>query len=233
MEKMVTFSAQGSAGLGQPAPVVEVPEEGTALENASLAGQEGTPATGLTADQIRKIVQEETEKALDSVSRRSQSQIAKAENRIKQLVNAQLATLKDANINVTPQQAQDIEQTIRAKINGQPEPTETPAAQPGEEGTPDADTDDPVSLAGFALMESLGVDLKMDDPEAALLDQSSSSAYLKSLSKALLAKQARLSTPPEARTPAGGGALSGKPRHAGLSGTDTLAMGFAEALNGR
>ena len=74
------------------------------------------------------------------------------------------------------------------------------------------------------------MDLETTDPEAAMVDKSSREAFLRSIYKALAAKQARLSTDPAARMPAGGGQPSPNNPTSKMSGSQTLEYAFSKAF---
>lgn len=216
--KQARFSAQGpAAGQGQP---VAQPTEATQPVSAPESTTAQQPDTGLSEERMRKILGDEIEKALGSAQRKTQSQIAKMENRIKSTVQQTLATMKAAGMQVSPEQEKALENTIRQQIQPGEQPTEPAqaAAQPagGDEAPPD-----PVTAAGWKLMDAYGVSIDENDPEYALLDQTSEAAYLKSILPAIQAKQARIQTPPGARVPAGGGGPAGNPI-ASIKDTDEL-----------
>lgn len=180
--------AQGNAG--------QAPQDGNAQATTPAAANE------LTEARVQSIV----ESAIEGMLRKVQSNNAKFENRIKDEVTKRIADLSAAGVEVTPDQAKQLEKVVRARE--EPQPTEIKPAAATPQAQPDGETVDPVTQAGYELMETLGVDLEDGDPEARLIDHSSSLKYLKSLETALEEKKARLG---KARQPMGGGAPAANP----------------------
>lgn len=220
----IAFAEQGQPA-GQPAQP-EPSQVTSAPSNPQPVEQTSTSAdTGLTAEQIRAIIAEETAKAIVQANRTAQSLTAKAENRIKTDLQRQLGLLQQAGVQVGTEQAQAIENVIRQQVANEPETTEpTAAAQPQQDTEPAALS--PVDTAANAIMDSYGVVIEDTDPEAAMLDMSSERAYLVSVLKAAQVKQARTAS---ARMPVGGGVPNSGSPTANLSGRDTLAYAYRNA----
>lgn len=226
-DQAVKFSAQVQPA-GTPVQNTTIPAGNE--QNNQVAAPETrseTPADKpLTAAELRAIVQEETVRAFEGLRRRQQSETAKLENRIKGMVQDQIATLQAAGVQVDDKGRQAIENVIRQKAGEQPSETvaQPPAGQ--QAASSETETTDPVDAAAFAMMEAAGVMLEDTDPEAQNLDRTSQKAYLASLAKAIQAKQARVSTSPGARMPAGGGTPARGYSDDGLSGVEGLDLYF-------
>jgi hypothetical protein len=222
-EQAVKFTAQVPPA-GQPTENTDT-SIGSGQQNQAPAQTEA-PADSkpLTAADLRVIVQEETVRAFDKLRRTQQSESAKMENRIKALVQEQIGTLQAANVPVDDKARQTIENVIRQRVTQSPENAPEPEAGQPAEGS--ATGSDDADETAFAMMDAAGVSLEENDPEAANLDRSSKKAYFASLSKALQAKRIRVTTPPGARMPAGGGSPSRGYVDSGMSGMDGLDLYF-------
>lgn len=229
----ITFSEQGGAQAGQPGETVEVSQsEGLQI----TAPQTGQPNTGLTEEQLRQIVgdavKSQLEGALEGVRRNQQSAARKLENRIRQQVEGQIELLKAAGQQVAPDQARAIENVIRQRA-------EQEGAQPGQDSQPGQDNTQPAAQpsAGAAqaapdeltakawqMMEIAGVTIEDEDPEAKALVMTKE-GFIPSIVAAIAAKQARLTTPPSARVPAGGG-TPGPISRQGMTSTEILDRAF-------
>lgn len=207
MTEGVKFSGQ-ALPAGQPVAAADVSQD-TVQEIPQADEQQAAPEIGLTEAQLRKIIAEETARSFEQLRRQQQSSQAKAENRIKQEVQRQLETIRAAGLQPTTDQERAIETAVRNRVAQQDQSPEKPDAQSAQpEGISEMD---PTDAAAYAMMESLGVELEDHDPEAGTLDRSSPKAYLASMHKALMRKQARLSSSPAARTPVGNGGQPANP----------------------
>lgn len=183
------------------------PAQGNAEEATTEANPTVSPvdANVLTEDKVRGIV----ESALSTALRKVQSDSAKQEQRIKKEVERRIEELSAAGVSVTPEQQKQLETIVRKREIPQPaEETETlsPAAEP------DGENVDPVTAAGYELMDQYGLEIDAEaDPEAKMIDHSSPLKYLRTLEDALKAKSARSGKTANVRQPMGGGTPAANP----------------------
>lgn len=186
-----------------------VQPEAAPLQGSNVpAGEAGTPNTPgeekggvLTEERVNAIV----EKAVEGVLRKAQSITRKMEDRIKSEVASKIEEMKAAGITPTPEQEKQLENVVRQRESSPSTAEGTPVTQGT---TPSSETADPVTQAGYEMMDQYGVDLEADDPESKMLDHTTPLKYLRSLEAALEKKAARIG---QVRAPVGGGAPSANP----------------------
>lgn len=180
------------------------PAQGSAVEAPQEVSQVVNPAdvnAMLTEEKVRSIV----ESSLSAALRKVQSDSAKQETRIKKEVERRIEEMKAVGITTTPEQEKQLENVVRQREN--PQPTEETSAPPPRTDS-DGENVDPVTAAGYEMMDQYGVDLEADDPESKMLDHTTPLKYLKSLEAALQKKAARVG---QVRAPVGGGTASANP----------------------
>lgn len=200
-QKTVGFTGDGDHQTASPS----APQDAEIVEP-----EQGTEPKYLTRKEAQRLRQEIT----DEVLRQTQSLTDKAASRIDKKLQDELKKIGDviklqrqAGIDITPEQERAMRQTAYDTVFSQlsesepdhPPAQKTPSVPPGE--------DDRAIRAVAAAMNELtddiykevGVMVEQNDPEVELIDQSSPSAFLKSLRKAAEKKAQRIATPAEAR----------------------------------
>lgn len=202
----VQFEGQGSGQAGQPdlSPATP-PVQPEATPQSSQVGQPAGTPDGFTPTQLKQL-SELIAQTSEQLRRQQQSETAKAEKRIKDQVASQLKVMRDAGMQVVPETEQAVERIVRKQMTDQTDaPQDGTPAQVQPQGQPGEGQISAIDAAAYAMMDAVGIDIEPTDPEANSLDRSSPQAFLTSVHKALLAKQARVSTSPSARIPAGSG----------------------------
>jgi hypothetical protein len=234
MFNKVQFDGQGGQA-GQPVQPATPPVQPDATQQSPQAGAQPPAPDGFTPAQLAQLSELiKTNLALttEELRRKQQSETAKAEKRIKDTVQQQLAVMRDAGMQVAPDTERAVENIVRKQMTQAETQPEQAAAQPQPQPQPGEQPVSALDAAAFAIMDAMGVDLEPEDPEVTTLDRSTPQAYLTSMAKALTAKAARVQTPPSARLPAGSG---GGPAPTKLPDDpdELFKMARAQALKGR
>lgn len=173
-------------------------QEATQLQPQEVQqpGQADTPAVVsnepaqqyLTKEAAESLIKDLTAKQFQAI----QSMQAKQGERIKKEFDQRLAALQAAGLQVTPEQAQVIQQQTRQQFE-QLESANEPAAQPGQQ-QPDLD---PINSAAIQMMDNAGVRIEDNDPELSLIDRTTDKPgiYLASVYEAIAKKKERMSRP--------------------------------------
>ena len=183
----------------QPAP--ELQGSNPAGEGATKDSPVEEKGVALTEARVNEIV----EKAVEGVLRKAQSITKKAEDRIKAEVAAKIEDMKAAGITPTPEQEKQLESVVRQRETS----SSTAEGRPPTQGKAESsEPTDPVTQAGYELMDQYGIDIEKEDPESEKLDFSSPLKYLRSLEDALKTKAARVG---QVRAPVGSGGSAANP----------------------
>lgn len=222
---MTLPSDSNKAVAFEPGKVVEPTGDGTLPGQSQVnppaqAGQEPSSAPQpkfITLEEAQKLANQAALDAEERAFRRAQGLVSKADNRITQKVQQDLAALqsmitlqKSAGIEVTPQQEAQLRNQIIANAYSQgeqPTPNTEQPAKPEPEAQPGVS--DPITAEAWRLMEAAGIIINDDDPEAEKLDQSGGYAFLRSIEAAIETKRQRIASTPmqtPGRTPTGAGA---------------------------
>lgn len=135
-------------------------------------------------EDVRSIVAEAVQTALEKSRRDEQSQRDKLAARLRAEVEERIEELKGLGVTPNADQVRQIEANVRQKVT-QAEPT----SQPKPESAPE----DPVDVAAAAIMEAAGIDIEDDDPEAKMMTAAKTpSAFIEATKAAVAAKRARL-----------------------------------------
>ena len=170
------------------------------------AGSEKQTQTAPESADLATLVAKQVKAELDRWNREQQGLRKKVSDRITRETDEQLKSLKETGIDVSDQQAQAIQKRIRQRLEEEfpeaPEPQSTQTSQPAPE-KPQTDE----ALKRFVqdqmreTFADYGVTIYESDPESKELDNSSPSAFLRSLKAACVKKAARANIPVNARMP--------------------------------
>ncbi len=203
----------GSAEAGQP------------QETPSDEGQETSQPEYLTRDEAERLAREAEERAF----RRSQSLYDKGNQRVRERLDAldnyfdsQAEMGNEVPDDVKARMRQKEEEAARKEAASETGPAQTQPAQAGA-GAPDPkDAPDPTTQAAWQMMKDAGVWIEDSDPETETLDMSSEGNFLRSMSKAIEAKQARLGGQQEEKPQAEPTGPTRTPTSAGVTGSHSV-----------
>jgi hypothetical protein len=159
------------------------------------------PVPMVPLDEVANIVATQVAATLDKWNREQQGLRKKSEDRVKREVSAQLQSLQDAGLQVTNEQAKQIERTARQRIEDELGNDDQPKPQPAQ-AAPTLDINGEIE----SLNREYGTYLDEKDPEAQaakkiMAEGGSPVKFLREYEKGLEAKRKRIGTPPEARIP--------------------------------
>jgi len=150
----------------------------------------------LDLDAVKSLIATTVRDAIKESRRSEKQNLDKMEQRLKDMLNGQLATLRDAGIVVSPEQERDLREATRKRIEAEEEQSPpTPAAQPVVTPEPAAKQGeiDLLNAAAAELLSEADITLDDTDPEFASIEtKGTPGKFIKSFMKAIEAKRSRL-----------------------------------------